>query len=216
MSLFDEIEEKCNVIQKEAERLRKKVQKEADRLEEEAFNAFGASTGSRERPLKPSEIAVAKQVFLDSITWSEVRISDGHGRGNSVFTNAGIGKDTIYMTGAKYANPPNDTLIHELTHVWQGTHEGLTGLGYKADSLLHQGFHIAMGHGRNAAYAYDRGALGSVSWSTFTAEQQAAIVEDWFKNGKKQSDPAYPYIYWCIQRLQFVGDWWKGPPPPVR
>jgi hypothetical protein len=31
-------------------------------------------------------------------------------------------------------------------------------------------------------------------WSSYNAEQQASIVEDWFRGGMPASDPLYPYI----------------------
>lgn len=164
---------------------------------------FGIDTGKNSRKLTPNELAVGKRVFEDSINWGQVRISDGHGRGNSIFTNAGIGQDTIYVTKQFYSAVPDDILVHELVHVWQGTNDGLTGWGYKLDSLAHQGYHTLVGNGRNAAYTYDRAWLGLRGWGMFSAEEQAQVVEDWFKGGELKTDPAFRYIHWCIRKTMF-------------
>src|SRR3954463_1554941 len=172
---------------------------------------FGAT---QERALSAPEKAVEQRVFGNTIKWDQVRISDGSGVGGSIFTNAGIGDDTIYVTKNNYQAVPHQTLVHELTHVWQATNDGITGWGYKVSSLVHQGYHMARGSGRNAAYTYNPELLGVIGWGAFPAEEQAQIVEDWFASGEKTSEPAFRYIYWCIRRLQFTGNFW--PPLPVR
>jgi hypothetical protein len=169
---------------------------------------------TQDRKLNSTELTVGERVFKDTIKWGQVRISDGRGAGNSIFTNAGIGLDRIYVTKGNFAMVPNDILIHELTHVWQGTNDGLTGWGYKLNSLMHQGYHMARGHGRNAAYTYDATLLGVIPWGSFPAEEQAQIVEDWFTSGEQPTHPAYRYIYWCIRRLMFTQGIWLAPPAP--
>lgn len=166
------------------------------------------------RKLHPTELAVGKRVFGNTIKWDQVRISDGSGVGDSIFTNAGIGLDRIYVTKHHFSMVPNEILIHELAHVWQGTHDGITGWGYKISSLVHQGYHMARGNSRNAAYTYDAKLVGLIPWSMYPAEEQAQIVEDWFSNGEQTSHPAYRYIYWCIRRLRFISGLWPTPPVP--
>jgi hypothetical protein len=70
------------------------------------------------------------------------------------------------------------TLIHELTHVWQGEHD--TG-AYWAFSLM------AQAQSANA-YAYDHDKLND-DWDSYGMEQQAQIVEDWYGDGMKPYDP---------------------------
>lgn len=169
---------------------------------------------TQSRTLNPMELSVGKRVFWDTIKWGQVRISDGSGIGDSIFTNAGIGLDTIYVTKLNFSSVPNSILIHELTHVWQGTNDGITGWGYKWSSLAHQGYHMARGNGRNAAYTYDASLLGRFGWGLYPAEEQAQIVEDWFTGGEQTNHPAYRYIYWCIRRLIYTQSWWPTPPVP--
>jgi hypothetical protein len=74
-------------------------------------------------------------------------------------------------------------LVHETTHVWQGKNSTLA-LTYVFSSLLNQGLH------GSAAYTYTPGQ----PWRSYNAEQQAAIVEGWFRGGQPKSGPLYPYI----------------------
>jgi hypothetical protein len=63
------------------------------------------------------------------------------------------------------------TLIHELTHVWQGHHDR-GAWDYVAKSLYVQGKY------GEKAYAYDKSNYKD--WDTYNVEQQAQIVEDWY------------------------------------
>lgn len=177
---------------------------------------LSAATGqTRERGLTAVELAVGRSVFLDTIDWDDVVISDGSGMDGATFTNAGWGNDVIYVGRHEYLSLSHSTLIHELVHVWQAENDGVTGIGYKLNSLAHQGYHTIAGNGRNAAYTYNRADLGVLGWTTFSVEEQAQIVQDWFDSGKKRTDPAARYVHWCIQRLKFIGLWGVVPPPPV-
>jgi hypothetical protein len=78
------------------------------------------------------------------------------------------------------AKLPQDqsTLIHELTHVWQGQHE--SAAFYAAIGLLTQ-----LG---SDPYAYNHDHLYS-DWDLYNMEQQAQLVEDWFTDGLKEYNP---------------------------
>jgi hypothetical protein len=79
-------------------------------------------------------------------------------------------------------------LIHELVHVWHGEYRP----GFVWNSLWHQLID-------SDAYAYRSGQ----DWKTYSVEQQAAIVEDWFnplKGGESISDERYRYIEENIRR----------------
>jgi hypothetical protein len=78
-------------------------------------------------------------------------------------------------------NRPGDTLIHEMTHVWQGYHSAFTW-EYVFNSVYYQ---VSGG-----AYSYTPGG----QWNTYGAEQQASIVEDWYARGGLSSDDLYPYL----------------------
>ena len=166
---------------------------------------LGIDFGDNDRSLLPEELLVGIRVFGGSINWGQVRINDGHGLDDSIYSNAGIGADRIYVTKAYYARVPNYILVHELVHVWQATNLGFTGWGYKLNSLAHQGYHKLLGHGRNAAYTYDRSKLGKDGFEDFSTEEQAQIVEDWFSRGEQRTDPAFRYIHHCIRECNYIG-----------
>ena len=176
---------------------------------------IGIDLGDNERKLLPDELLVARRVFGNSIKWWQVRVSDGHGLGDSIFTNAGIGQDTMHVTKFHYARVPNDVLIHELVHVWQATNLGFTGWGYKANSILHQGYHTLLGNTRNAAYTYNRARLGKDGFEDFSTEEQAQIVEDWFIRGEHRNDPAFRYIHHCIRECDYIGRFLGHVCPPA-
>ncbi|MCP5426153.1 MAG: hypothetical protein H6970_13955 [Gammaproteobacteria bacterium] len=74
-------------------------------------------------------------------------------------------------------------LVHEMTHVWQGKHSAFA-LTYLYDSLYHN-----CTEGRKA-YKYQAGK----HWSSYHAEQQAMIVQDWYISGEWESGDLWPYI----------------------
>lgn len=80
-------------------------------------------------------------------------------------------------------------LVHETTHVWQGKNSTLA-LTYVFSSVLNQGLH------GNGAYSYTVGQ----PWKSYNAEQQAALVEDWFGSGQPKTGPLYPYIVNHVQK----------------
>jgi hypothetical protein len=145
------------------------------------------------RALKSLEKATAHSVFLGTINYDLVRITDGLGAGDRAFTfpgaplsaggiasklllGGGIGgallDRIVYINfgPAGYADALADsrTFIHEMTHVWQYMH----GLHVAADSLSNQ---LAYG---DEAYDYDKPA--GLAWDLYNVEQQAEIVADWY------------------------------------
>jgi Putative peptidoglycan binding domain len=103
----------------------------------------------------------------------------------------------VYLNGADSDKYSKKTLIHELTHVWQGQH-GMP-FGYMVESLLAQGKAIAQHWDRNEAYTYDD--QNYKNWRDYNVEQQGNIVGDWFHpdinttTGKQSvTDLRYPYI----------------------
>ena len=91
------------------------------------------------------------------------------------------------------------TLIHELTHVWQGEHWRHTG-DYVVDAAAH-----LVGVPLRNPYAYRLG----LRWEQYYAEQQATIVEDWFAvpgtsdstgDSASTDSPRFPFIRDNIRR----------------
>lgn len=117
---------------------------------------------------------------------------------------------TVFDKGAdNVSDYTRSTLIHELTHVWQGEH-GVTAVAYVGQSGWAQ-----LKHGirdilkkerwegwdthRNTAYEYDAHHLGR-QWNSFNVEQQGNIVQHWYERGMSPHDPRYPYIVYNILR----------------
>ena len=176
-----------------------------------AFKAIGAMRMMRSvRDLGGHEMRIARSVFENTIAYDRVFIGDGLGANSRPFTipvpyttprkyliNAG---ENGY-TGMSYRQQDKELLIHELTHVWQG-HHSTWAWTVQGSSIYHQARH------GDAAYDYDKSNYKD--WSSYNPEQQAQIVEDWYRaasleanDGKSvdgkdwlmgEDDPRFPYI----------------------
>jgi hypothetical protein len=153
---------------------------------------------SRGRGLTSIEQVLVQSVFGSSLSLpflqSNVMLYDGIGIGNRPYTSiaAGIGRYEIFMGESAFDARANtaqfkSTLIHEMTHVWQGHHSwfGIAGVWLSSIKcqVLRQG----------NAYLYGEGNLNK-DWGDFGKEEQAQIVEDWYTNGMSTSDPRFHYI----------------------
>lgn len=158
------------------------------------------------RLLNRAEEALARQVFENELPYNKVRIADYYLPGNTgvaVTLAAGAGvfgflrsltRYTIYFGPKAFADGADapdfrNTLIHELTHVWQGHHSKFYW-SYMLESMFAQGKAIIDHGNRNRAYDYEAGGV----WSDYNVEQQANIVEDWFRDGMDANDPRFTYI----------------------
>ncbi|MFV8050930.1 hypothetical protein [Mycobacterium sp. 48b] len=164
--------------------------------------AIGAVTNAliKFRPLNAAEIAFARQVFGNSLPYQDVIITNLAGLGDRAFTAPGVDGKTYLNIGRAYDNPlgtggdgypkPGQLLIHELTHAWQIAHTGsLPGL--MCSGMVNQASFIL---GDNV---YQYGPPGR-AWSEFNAEQQGAIVDQWFggtgpSSRYKEADQENPY-----------------------
>lgn len=151
--------------------------------------------GIKTRPLNGFEQHIAASVFGFSLPdWDRILISNGLGRNNREWTEAtrrgtrlNLFAEQIWVMHigpAGYAGGAGMlvTLVHELTHVWQG-YNSLFFDTYMTRSFLVQTF-------MSDAYAYQPGE----DWDDYNVEQQAKIVEDWYKYGRSQTDPRFRYI----------------------
>lgn len=168
------------------------------------------------RHLATNERAIAFSVFKTTIPYDQILISDGLGGGDRPFTlptsvpvsplfNVKGGKYVIHAGDGYYGmstlQEDKNTLIHELTHVWQGEH-GSRSWSYVADSIWHQVL-------SDDAYDYDKRDLKE-EWDDYGAEQQAQIVEDWFADGMKTDknvDLRFYYVKKFIRGEKVDGNW---------
>ena len=164
-------------IEKEARKVASRVKKETKKL-------------PKIRALSRSEKNLAKSVFGNTINYDMVKVTNTVGGGGRPWTT---NTPPIYTlnVGDKYpsltAKYRKSLLIHELTHVWQGQHL----VPFMLNSAAHQTL-SAIENGGNVSKAY-RYTLGK-RWGQYNVEQQASIVEDWFRKGRKTTDPRYRYI----------------------
>lgn len=112
--------------------------------------------------------------------------------GELMRVDAALG-DRAYLIGFKRRDMRNyGTLMHELTHAWQGQHgksffaeAGLCQIGAVLSDVPVLGILFD-----SNPYGYTPGA----DWDDLNVEQQAQIVEDWYKEGCPEYGARYPYI----------------------
>ncbi len=157
------------------------------------------------RALTPQEEALAHRVFGDTLPYGRICIVNRPvWWGRPFVIPTGLGRRSRYLihlgpqgfTNALQTVRLQATLIHELTHVWQGYNHRWSW-GYVLNSLWHQAL-----HGRRA-YHYTPG----LPWGSYNVEQQAQLVQDWFARGERRDDPLFVYIR---QHLRRPSLWPKG------
>lgn len=157
------------------------------------------------RLLNEAEIKLARQVFQNQLPYKKIHIASYYLPNNdgvpvtlasvsSLVPIRSLRSYTIYFGPKVFKNGADapgtrNTLIHELTHVWQG-HHSLFAWEYMVKSMLSQGHAIVTTGDRNNAYTYKLGK----PWKKYNVEQQASIVADWFEGGMKTEDDRYAYI----------------------
>lgn len=157
------------------------------------------------RKLNKSEIEFARQVFEDKLPYKKVHLASYYLPGNqgvavtlasvaSLVPVRALRSYTIYF-GPEVFNDGADrpdvgaTFIHELTHVWQGHHRRVAW-EYMVESMIAQGHAIIKEGDRNKAYEYKPGE----PWDDYNVEQQALLVQDWYRNGMRTDDERFTYI----------------------
>ena len=149
------------------------------------------------RLLNPREHALARSVFAESIPYDRVVITNLNLGGAVTLVGPGrSGEGPLYtinwVDGYLTTQAPPDrpaTLIHELTHVWQGYNGVMPALymGQSAWAQLRHGIEDILkkrewrgwNRHRGAAYDFSMSDIGK-PWSAFNVEQQGSLVESWF------------------------------------
>ena len=175
---------------------------------------------TRVRKLNDAEWAICTRVFTPGKLPFRFRIgiTDGLGAGDRPFTaptsamGAIFGAATMSALGAGIGyvasavnlgyfimvgpRPYDDMsvshkalLVHEMTHVYQSKRDTFALSVMLNSGCAQAGAAIKTGS-TDAAYDYTVGA----DWSSYNPEQQAEIVEDWFKAGELETDPRFRYI----------------------
>jgi len=145
------------------------------------------------RRLNEHEIVLGRQVFQRTLPYRAIGVSDALGLGGRPYTlnYMALEDDDTYVlhvgpggfSGMHLSPYWRQTLVHELTHVWQSRNSAWPA-SYIFKSI---GCQIARG---DNAYAYQPGQ----AWDSYNVEEQASIVEDWFAQGQPVTGTLYPYI----------------------
>jgi hypothetical protein len=156
------------------------------------------------RLINQTEIEMARQVFDDQLPFDKIHLANYFLPFNDVpVTLASVTSlvpirslrsYTIYLGSKIFDEGPDapnnqSTLIHELTHVWQGHHSHFAW-EYMIKSMIAQGHAILVTGDRENAYTYKLGK----PWDDYNVEQQACIVADWFEGGMKNTDERFTFI----------------------
>jgi hypothetical protein len=150
-------------------------------FEEAATQFTDVSASLSGRLLSPGEQDLVQPVFGASINFGQVRLLT-----SSILEFRTVGNTIRVPPNFSIANPRHaQTLVHEMTHVWQYQHGGTS---YLSISLATQIAGTIRTGSRNAAYDYPVGA--QASFFGFLPEQQATIVENYFSMLRDQSAPA--------------------------
>jgi len=166
-----------------------------------AQNAASDAASYREREISTGEYNQAGKVFRDRLPpRTNILISNGLGAQQRPYTvpHPTLSRKYVMHLGPdayRNANQNNLDIIlmHELTHVWQG-HHGRSRWCYVCNSVINQARY------GSSAYSYTLGQ----DWSSYNAEQQAQIVEDWYRAGmnERDSDTRWRYIRDNIRGLR--------------
>lgn len=134
------------------------------------------------RVLSADEIAEASSIFGASINYPLVRIDERALIGPS-FTHREF---TSFHTINGWGPVAIDTLIHELTHVWQYEHAGAI---YMAQAVHAQAW--GEGYTFGGAAGLQRRKTAGQGMATLNREQQAQVVQDFYrlKKGMAPFDP---------------------------
>jgi hypothetical protein len=164
----------------------------------------------KSEPLTEPEKILARRVFAQTVDLDRVRKTNFEGIGGRPFTAPGVDGLIYCNLGEGFTDPlgysndhyptPGQVLIHELVHAWQICHST------SWPALMCSGFmnQTTKLFGDNV-YAY--GAPGP-AFSAFNAEQQGAIVDQWFGASHNSSSyrpmsRANPYYRYVVDDLRF-------------
>ena len=145
-------------------------------------------------PLSTAEAAVARTVFDEAVDLESVRLVVAEVA--TVDQPMTLGNTIRLPKGYDWNG---EALIHELTHVWQYQTRGAS---YISNSFLNQACALVSAGDRGGAYAYileeGKDLIG------YGAEQQAQIVEDYFRKKSAKTDPAYVRLIGQLRKTKAV------------
>jgi hypothetical protein len=146
----------------------------------------------RKRPITQAEKELAERVFWRTLPLDDIYISNRLGLGGNPYVTPQLKHDGGWImhmgTIADFttlSQESQQSFIHELTHVWQSYHSPYRW-GFVANSLCHRFLLLKFGK----AYHLQSGK----KWREYNVEQQAEIVENWFRLYCLESRWEFEYI----------------------
>lgn len=146
-------------------------------------DVLASATG---RPLNSAEQTLAEGVFGRSLDYGRVRLIPTSILEYRTVANTIRVPEDFTIENAEMA----ETLIHELTHVWQYQHGGTA---YISTSLSTQIVASITSGSRNAAYDYE--IEPDSTFFDFLPEQQGLLVQNYFAMVRDQAAPADARTY---------------------
>jgi hypothetical protein len=173
------------------------------------------------RELTTPEKNLARKVFLETIPYNRVKISNQLGMNDcpwmqedsSVFI-LNMGPLAFPDVTVSTAMPHNgktvkQVFVHELTHVWQAFNEDKWVFTRSLAGVI-----CTLGGAFGDNYDTSKGLKEGWGWDDFSVEQQASLVDQWFKGGMLRTGPRWHYIDNVIQKrrrifkpMEFKGIW---------
>jgi len=161
-----------------------------------SFLRKGEGKGDNSRLMTTLEFALIKRVFRTARLprLDELPIADGVNHQGGAWTDSDyqINVGPRLFAGDLSVLEP-DTLVHEMTHVWQYFNGTLT----KAHAAFAQ-IRAGMGGFTDDLYKYDLDG----SWYDMGFEGQAQMVEDWYTMGMKEEG----YRYFFVKNIVWSGN----------
>ena len=140
-------------------------------LEETVTQISDIAGALAERSLLREDLSLVRNVFHNSVDYSRVRLVT-----TDVLPYRTVGNNILVPQNFSIENPDMaQTLIHEMTHVWQYQHSGTSYISISlGDQIVAQ---ISRG---NRNFAYDYQIASGQSFFNFRPEQQGLLVENYF------------------------------------
>jgi hypothetical protein len=136
------------------------------------------------RPLFSSEIALARPIFSNTIDYSKVRLIP-----TSIAQFTTVGNNIRVSNNFTISDPYfAETLIHELTHVWQYQHGGTSYISVSLAAQI-----VAAIKTPSRSFAYDYQITPDKSFFSFLPEQQGLIVQNYFAMLRDKAQPNQPF-----------------------
>lgn len=156
------------------------------------------------RKLTTKEKRLLSTVFVNTLPFDRIQITDKIGLGDRAYAlpvligkkvNLNVGEDN-FNSDLSEVHP--SLLIHESVHAWQSVH-GFFKFDYALNSGICQLINVF--NPNSSAYDYRPGR----KWKDYNAEQQAQIIEHWYRDGLSIKSSLWHYIRDHLREPGFGG-----------